>query len=173
MPSLRHQRPDDRQGPAATGLSMKPAVGLGFDIGRNPKVAQTALVVQPVGGGGRWLLAKARLRRVLLPETELGNLLTPSAGEFRLANRIELLLSDVGQTGDTMIRQRAEENEKIARARQQLVALDQFEARQEKIRERIKTFASLMNQARYEDAYRESLVMENELLNAGAGSPSR
>jgi len=89
----------------------------------------------------------------------------------RLANRIELLLSDVGQTGDAMIRQRAEENEKIARARQQLVALDQFEGRQERIRERIKTFAALMNQARYEDAYRESLVMESELLNAGYGSP--
>ena len=90
---------------------------------------------------------------------------------IRLANRIELLLSDVGQSGDAMIRQRAEENEKIARARQSLVALDQFEARQERIRERIKTFASLMNQARYEDAYRESLVMENEALNSGAGSP--
>ena len=28
-----------------------------------------------------------------------------------------------------------------------------------------------MNQARYEDAYREALVMENEFLNAGYGSP--
>ena len=33
--------------------------------------------------------------------------------------------------------------------------------------------ASLMNQARYEDAYREALVMENEALNAGYGSPGR
>lgn len=74
---------------AATGLSLKPAIGLGFDIGRNPKVAQTALVVQPVGGNGQWLLAKARLRRVLLPETELGTLVTPQGTAFPLANRVE------------------------------------------------------------------------------------
>jgi hypothetical protein len=74
---------------AATGLSLKPAIGLGFDIGRNPKVAQTALVVQPVGGNGQWLLAKARLRRVLLPETELGTLVTSQGTASRLANRIE------------------------------------------------------------------------------------
>jgi tetratricopeptide (TPR) repeat protein len=89
----------------------------------------------------------------------------------RLLNRIELLLQDVGTRGDAMIRARAEENEKIARAQQRLVALDQETARQERVRDRIRTFAALMNQARYEDAYREALVMESELLNAGYGSP--
>ena len=89
----------------------------------------------------------------------------------RLLNRIELLLTDVVTKGDAMVRARAEENEKIARARQKLIEADHEAARQEQIRNRIRNFATLMNQARYEDAYREALVMENELLNAGYGSP--
>ncbi len=89
----------------------------------------------------------------------------------RLLNRIGFLLEEVGTRGDAMIRARAEENEKIARAQQRLITQDQEAARQERIRDRIKTFDALMNQARYEDAYREALVMENELLNAGYGSP--
>jgi tetratricopeptide (TPR) repeat protein len=89
----------------------------------------------------------------------------------RLLNRIELLLNDVVLKGDAMVRARAEENERIARARQRLVAADQAAAREERIRERIRNFATLMNQARYEDAYREALVMENELRSAGYGSP--
>jgi tetratricopeptide (TPR) repeat protein len=93
------------------------------------------------------------------------------ATRTKLLNRIELLLQDVGTRGDAMVRARAEENERIARAQQRLIAADQAEAREEKIRQRIKNFATLMNQARYEDAYREALVMENELLNAGYGSP--
>lgn len=89
----------------------------------------------------------------------------------RLLNRIELLLQDVVTRGDAMVRARAEENERIARARQRLVAVDQAAAREERIRERIRNFATLMNQARYEDAYREALVMENELMSQGYGSP--
>jgi tetratricopeptide (TPR) repeat protein len=89
----------------------------------------------------------------------------------RLLNRIELLLQDVVTRGDAMVRARAEENERIARARQRLVAADQAAAREERIRERIRNFGTLMNQARYEDAYREALVMENELMANGYGSP--
>ena len=89
----------------------------------------------------------------------------------KLLNKIELLLTDVGTRGDAIVRARAEENERIARARQKLIVADQVEAREERIRERIKSFATLMSQARYEDAYREALVMESEALNAGYGSP--
>ncbi|HEX3147762.1 MAG TPA: VWA domain-containing protein [Gemmataceae bacterium] len=89
----------------------------------------------------------------------------------RLLNRIELLLQDVVTRGDAMVRARAEENERIARARQRLIAVDQVEAREERIRERIRNFGTLMSQARYEDAYREALVMENEFLSNGYGSP--
>jgi tetratricopeptide (TPR) repeat protein len=93
------------------------------------------------------------------------------ATRTKLLNRLELLLQDVVEKGDAMIRQRAEENERIARARQRLIAADQSEAREERIRERIRNFGTLMNQARYEDAYREALVMENEALTAGQVSP--
>ena len=43
----------------------------------------------------------------------------------RLLNRISFLLEEVGTEGDAMIRARAEENEKIARAQQRLITQDQ------------------------------------------------
>lgn len=89
----------------------------------------------------------------------------------KLLNKIELLLTDVGTRGDAIVRARAEENERIARARQRLMVSDQVVAREERIRERIKNFTTLMNQARYEDAYREALVMENEHVNEGRQIP--
>ncbi len=58
-------------------LTSAPAFGLTFDIGLNPKVAQTAVIVRPVNSEGRWMLAKVRTRRLILPETELGTLLQP------------------------------------------------------------------------------------------------
>ncbi|MEZ6139399.1 MAG: VWA domain-containing protein [Zavarzinella sp.] len=82
----------------------------------------------------------------------------------KLLSRVQNLLSEVGIKGDEMIRQRAEENERIARARQAIIAADQEEAREEKIRERIASFGTLMSQARFEDAYREALQMENEFV---------
>lgn len=79
-------------------LTAKPPVGLTFDIGANAKVAQTAMVVQPLNGGGNWLLAKARVRRMVLPETELGSLITrlkpPDGADvsmdwYKLLNRLQ------------------------------------------------------------------------------------
>ncbi len=93
------------------------------------------------------------------------------ASRQKLLNRIDLLLTDVGSRGDAIVRAKAEENEKIARARQRLMVADQGVAREERIRERIRNFTTLMNQARYEDAYREALVMENEHVNEGRPVP--
>jgi hypothetical protein len=61
--------------PAGGALSAEAAFGLTFDIGPNPKVAQTAVVVRPCNAGGRWVMAMARARRMILPETELATLL--------------------------------------------------------------------------------------------------
>lgn len=61
-----------------SSLSTDPAFGLTFDIGPNPKVAQTAIVVRPLNSGGRWVMAMARARRYILPETELGTMLRDS-----------------------------------------------------------------------------------------------
>jgi hypothetical protein len=52
-------------------LDVQPPFGLTQDIGANPLVRQTAVIVSPVGGQGKWLLAKVRTRRVILPETLL------------------------------------------------------------------------------------------------------
>ncbi|PTQ79313.1 hypothetical protein C8R21_13025 [Nitrosospira multiformis] len=71
--------------PQPKGLTLltDPAFGLTFDTGPNPKVTQTAIVVRPRNAGGRWVMARARARRLILPETELGTMLhahmTPEA----------------------------------------------------------------------------------------------
>ncbi|MEG0939560.1 MAG: hypothetical protein RSE32_07390 [Comamonas sp.] len=64
---------------ANLGLSVDRPLGLTFDIGPNPKVTQTAVVVRPENAGGRWVLAMARTRRLILPETELATTLLPDA----------------------------------------------------------------------------------------------
>lgn len=43
--------------------------GLSFDNSANALVSQSALVVTVDNGGGKWLLAKIRARRLILPET--------------------------------------------------------------------------------------------------------
>ncbi len=89
----------------------------------------------------------------------------------QLSNRMELLLTDIGQRGEAILRAKAEENEKIARARAHLMAADNLESREESTRSRIKAFTALMAQARYEDAYREALVMMQDRMNEGRPVP--
>jgi tetratricopeptide (TPR) repeat protein len=84
-----------------------------------------------------------------------------------LINRMNVLLEDIARTGEAKLRERAEENERIARAKQRILAENQAAARQEKIRERIRNFGDLMTKARYEDAYREALVLEQEAIAEG------
>jgi tetratricopeptide (TPR) repeat protein len=98
----------------------------------------------------------------------------PDIGETlrtQLINKMDLLLSDIGQRGERIVRERAEENERIARARARLMAAETMQAREERTRERIKAFTSLMSQARYEDAYREALVMMQEAVNEAKPIP--
>lgn len=61
--------------PSDSELSADRAFGLTFDIGPNPKVTQTAIVVRPVNSCGNWVMAMARARRFILPETELATML--------------------------------------------------------------------------------------------------
>ena len=75
---------------AATGstpitIRTQPPFGLTYDTGANPKVAQSAMVVSPQGAGGRWVMAKLRTRRLILPETELANLLSQADAADGLA----------------------------------------------------------------------------------------
>lgn len=72
-----HAKPDAKaeHDVAAIGLDVHPPFGLTHDIASNALVAQTGVVVSTRGGAGRWLLAKIRARRVLLPETLLDSTL--------------------------------------------------------------------------------------------------
>lgn len=95
--------------------------GLTFDIGMNAKVAQTALLVSPEHAGGNWILAKARVRRAVLPETELSSRIDPGIaprnadpgvkGWYGLTCRIEGdeavppdIVLDVGPVGTPSVR---------------------------------------------------------------------
>lgn len=85
----------------------------------------------------------------------------------KLVRELGDLLSDIGQRGETILRERAEETERIQRARAKLLAIENDVAREERNRQRVKAFTQLMTQARYEDAYREALVMNQEAINEG------
>lgn len=80
----------------------------------------------------------------------------------KLANQLDLLLTDIGQRGETILRAKAEETERIARARAKLLAAETEAAKEERNRQRVRALTQLMQQARYEDAYREALVMMQE-----------
>lgn len=54
-------------------LFAEPPFGLTHDIGPNPKVAQTAMIVVPTDAGGQWILARVRTRRLIEPDAELGS----------------------------------------------------------------------------------------------------
>lgn len=54
--------------------------GLGYDRVVGGRPAQTGAVVRPIGSGGRWILAKCRMRRLVVPESVLDSLLGDSEG---------------------------------------------------------------------------------------------
>ncbi|HRQ45529.1 MAG TPA: hypothetical protein PK725_01190 [Rhodocyclaceae bacterium] len=84
-PIFHPLRMPDQDGPKPKELRLTAtqAFGLTHDIGPNPKVAQTALVVRPENAGGRWIMAKVRTRRLILPETEFGEILRFDNGTWK------------------------------------------------------------------------------------------
>jgi hypothetical protein len=89
----------------------------------------------------------------------------------RLATRLDEQMRDVDARGRA-IKQRLQE-ETDARIRNERIAAQRAEeaTAQEKTRERIRAFVSLMNQARYEEAYKESLVLQQENIAKGLPVP--
>ncbi len=88
-----------------------------------------------------------------------------------LGTQMEVLLRDVVTRGALIKQQQATERERIARARERLAREDRRVALQERLRERIRAFRTLMNQARYEEAYREALIMQQEAISEGYNVP--
>jgi hypothetical protein len=52
-------------------LRMEPPFGLGYDKVVGGRPAQTGVIVRPVNSQGKWLLAKCRLRRFIIPDLML------------------------------------------------------------------------------------------------------
>lgn len=71
----------DKMEPQAT-LRLEMPFGLGYDRVVGGRPAQTGAVVRPVGAGGRWLLAKCRLRRLVVPDSILDSLLGGKEGSL-------------------------------------------------------------------------------------------
>lgn len=86
----------------------------------------------------------------------------------RLAGQMNGLLTDIGQRGEVILRAKAEESERIAKARANLMAQEAEVVKEEFNRQRVRAFTQLMQQARYEDAYREALVMMQDASAEGS-----
>ncbi|MFO0807706.1 MAG: VWA domain-containing protein [Gemmataceae bacterium] len=88
-----------------------------------------------------------------------------------LASRLEAALRS-GTAEGTAIKQRQEAELQRRIADEQFrAALAAQQSDHEKIRERVRAFGALMNQARYEEAYKEALVLQQEQLSKGKEIP--
>ena len=137
----------------SVNLTVQETMNRGRDLLRNgdPKAAKDLLVAQ---------------RDSIRANPDIGEAL-----RVQLLNRMELLLKDIGERAEKQLREKAEENERIARARAKLMASEDMVAREERTRERIRAFTNLMSQARHEDAYREALVLIQESVNEARPVP--
>lgn len=73
--------------PAGINLEYDKPFGLTYDITNNAKVAQTGMIVRPMGADGKWILAKIRTRRLILPETILKSEIKPENRIYKLVLR--------------------------------------------------------------------------------------
>ena len=105
-------------------------------------------------------------RDSILNDSDIGNDL-----RLKLAGDMESILRTINTTGARIAQDLADQRESVARARATLAQQDERHALEERTRERIRAFAGLMNQARFEDAYRESLVLQQEAINKGDPLP--
>ena len=93
------------------------------------------------------------------------------ATKTALLNKMELLLQEIGTRGESIVRAKALADEALAKSRATITNINADLDREDRIRERIRNFNSLMSQARFEEAYREALVMQQEKVNRGEPVP--
>ena len=89
----------------------------------------------------------------------------------RLVADLESAMRDVAVKSADIKRRLAAERERISTARERLNEYDRQLSQDEQTRARIDRFRYLMSQARYELAYREAQVMEQERVNRGLPVP--
>lgn len=114
-------------------------------------------------GAKELLLAQ---REAIARDTDIGERV-----RVQLVGEMDALLRRIGTDGARIAQQLAEERENVAKARATLAQQDARKEYEERTRDRIRAFTTLMNQARYEDAYREALVLQQESLNKGDPIP--
>src|SRR5262249_52747131 len=114
--------------------------------------------------GAYELLKRQKLS--VVDNTEIGEKIKQT-----LATRLDSQMRDVDARGRE-IKQKLQELTD-ARVRSERIAAEKAEmvTGQERTRERIRAFVSLMNQARYEEAYKESLVLQQEYVSRGLPIP--
>jgi tetratricopeptide (TPR) repeat protein len=89
----------------------------------------------------------------------------------RLVANLETAMSDVSRKSGETKRRLAAERERISRSRAILNEYEQQLSQDEQTKARLDRFRSLMHQARFELAYREAQVMEQERINRGLVVP--
>lgn len=89
----------------------------------------------------------------------------------RLVSNLETAMSDVSRKSGETKRRLSAERERISRSRAILNEYEQQLSQDEQTKARIDRFRSLMHQARFELAYREAQVMEQERINRGLVVP--
>jgi tetratricopeptide (TPR) repeat protein len=104
-------------------------------------------------------------------DSVIGNPDISDATKAQLVSKMEALLKEIGTRGEFYVRQRALADEALAKARARSANINADVEREERTRERIRNFNSLMAQARFEEAYREALIMQQEKANSGQPVP--
>src|SRR5260370_37078220 len=89
-----------------------------------------------------------------------------------LSNRLESAMRNVDVQGARIKRDRDEQLRQLADASRRLELDLTRTAEQERTRYRMQAFSALMNQARYEDAYLQSLAVLQDAVNSGRPVPT-
>jgi len=107
-----------------------------------------------------------RQRQSVADNDQIGNKIKQT-----LLSRLDSQLRDVDLRGRAIKQKLQEETDRLIRAERERAAAEERKSLEEKSRERIRAFVSLMNQARYEEAYKEALVLSQEAVSKGQPIP--
>src|SRR5204862_7073079 len=88
-----------------------------------------------------------------------------------MLNRIEPALRNVTEQGAVIRREQEERLVLLAKARQLQQATEARLVDEERTRERMRVFRHLMDQGRFEEAYKQGLVIQQDAVNQGIPVP--
>jgi hypothetical protein len=94
-----------------------------------------------------------------------------AAARERLARRVEASLADAEIRGERVKESMREELARRARVEEEMRRLNQTQAMENRVRERMRVFHNLMNQAREDEAYAQAQDIRQDLINEGQPVP--